>query len=133
MQKTIILFGGRSDERQVSVASAQNVARTLGTPICWFWAPGGAVHEVSVAELIAHERAFENDFAASSEPMARDLAGTLDGYDPDQAVFLLALHGGEGEDGTVQRLLEQRGLPFTGSGSEASAAAFDKGRAKEIV
>src|SRR5206468_1684210 len=57
----------------------------------------------------------------------------LDTVPVDDPVFLLALHGGEGEDGTVQRLLEARKLPFTGSGSAASAAAFDKVRAKKIV
>jgi D-alanine-D-alanine ligase len=51
----------------------------------------------------------------------------------EDPVFLLALHGGAGEDGTVQRMLETRGVPFTGSGSAASAAAFDKARAKELV
>ena len=51
---TIILFGGRSDERHVSVASAQNLARTLGTPapLCWFWAPDGAVHDTAIPELL---------------------------------------------------------------------------------
>jgi D-alanine-D-alanine ligase len=48
-------------------------------------------------------------------------------------VFLLAFHGGAGEDGTVQRALETRGLAFTGSGSTASAHAFDKAVAKSIV
>jgi D-alanine-D-alanine ligase len=88
----IVLFGGRSDERHVSVASAQNVVRTLGAPLAWFWNPNGAVHDVNRDELLA-----------------------------------------QGEDGSVQRLMEARGIPFTGSGSDASAAAFDKGRAKEIV
>src|SRR5439155_17539186 len=58
---TIVLFGGPSDERHVSVASAQNIARALAppTPLCWFWTPEGAVHDVSLAELLAHQRPFE--------------------------------------------------------------------------
>ena len=44
----IVLFGGRSDERHVSVASAQNVVRTLGAPLAWFWAPNGAVYDVNL-------------------------------------------------------------------------------------
>ena len=48
-------------------------------------------------------------------------------------MFLLALHGGAGEDGTIQRMMEQRGIAFTGSGSAASAAAFNKTRAKEML
>jgi len=42
-----------------------------------------------------------------------------------EAVFV-ALHGAFGEDGTVQTLLQQRGLPYTGSGAAASRTAFDK-------
>ena len=48
-----------------------------------------------------------------------------------EAVFI-ALHGEFGEDGQVQKLLEQRGLPYVGSGPEASKAAFDKRISKRI-
>ena len=130
---TIVLFGGRSDERHVSVASGQNVARTLGAPLCWFWSPEGAIHDVSVAELLAHQRPFEIDYRPSRPAIWPDLEQALDTLPVDNPVFFLALHGGEGEDGTVQRLLEARGIPFTGSSADASAAAFDKARAKEMV
>jgi D-alanine-D-alanine ligase len=129
----IVLFGGRSDERHVSVASAQNVVRALGSPLAWFWAPSGAIHDVALDDLLAHERAFVTDFEPKRPAIWPTLEQALDTIPVEDPVFLLALHGGEGEDGTVQRLLEQRGLPFTGSGSEASAAAFDKGKAKDIV
>jgi D-alanine-D-alanine ligase len=129
----IILFGGTSDERHVSVASAQNIVRTLGNALCWFWAPDGRVHDVSSTELLAHQRPFELDFVPSRPAIWPDVEQALDTMPVDDPVFLLALHGGQGEDGTVQRMLESRGIPFTGSGAEASAAAFDKGRAKELV
>lgn len=48
-------------------------------------------------------------------------------------VALLALHGQYGEDGGVQRLLERHGVPFTGSGSYASAIAMNKAIAKDQV
>lgn len=48
-----------------------------------------------------------------------------------EAVFV-ALHGEFGEDGQVQTLLEQRGLPYTGSGPSASRASFDKRLSKEV-
>ena len=47
-----------------------------------------------------------------------------------EAVFI-ALHGTFGEDGQLQAILEERGIPYTGSGVEASALAFDKARAKK--
>ncbi|HEV7919650.1 MAG TPA: ATP-grasp domain-containing protein [Thermoanaerobaculia bacterium] len=130
---TIVLFGGPSDERHVSVASAQAVARTLGEPLCWFWAPNGAVHDVSAPELIAHQRPFELDFLPTRPAIFPDLEQALDTLPVEDPVFLLALHGTGGEDGGVQRLMEARGIPFTGSGSAASEAAFDKGTAKERV
>lgn len=49
-----------------------------------------------------------------------------------EAVFV-ALHGEFGEDGGVQRVLEKMGIPYTGSGPEASEAAFDKVRTKELL
>ena len=136
MSTLIVLFGGTSDERHVSVASAQNVLRALeggGSVLAWFQAPGGAVHDVGVREVLAHERPFVNDFVPSRPAIFPDVEQALDTLPVDDPVFLLALHGTGGEDGTLQRLFEARGLPFTGSGAEASAAAFDKDRAKELV
>jgi D-alanine-D-alanine ligase len=43
----------------------------------------------------------------------------------------LTIHGTFGEDGEIQRILEERGVPYTGDGVEASATAFDKIRSKE--
>lgn len=130
---TIVLFGGSSDERHVSVASAQNVLRALPEALAWFWAPGGAVHDVRIGDVTAHQRPFELDFEPVRPAVWPDLEQALDTLPIEDPVFLLALHGGTGEDGTVQEMLERRGIPFTGSGSAASAAAFDKGRAKELV
>lgn len=129
----IVLFGGRSDERHVSVASAQNIVRTLGSPLAWFWTPDGAVHDVALDDLLNHQRPFENDFHPKRPAIWPTLEQALDTIPVDEPVFVLALHGGEGEDGTVQKMLEERGLPFTGSGAAASATAFDKGRAKTAV
>ena len=131
--QTIVLFGGSSDERHVSVASAQAVVRALPHALAWFWTPEGAVHDVAPADLLAHQRPFEVDFVPARPAIFPTLEQALDTLPVDDPVFLLALHGTGGEDGTVQRMFEERGIPFTGSGSEASAAAFDKERAKQIV
>jgi D-alanine-D-alanine ligase len=57
---------------------------------------------------------------------------------PEQAlididVVFIALHGAYGEDGTVQRILERLGMPYTGSGSFASAIAMNKVLTKEFL
>ena len=132
-QTILVLFGGMSDERHVSVASAQNIVRTLPGVLAWFWAPDGRVFDVAPADLLAHERPFIADFVPARPAIFPTLDQALDTLPVEDPFFLLALHGGEGEDGTVQRMLEKRGIPFTGSNSEVSAAAFDKERAKEIV
>jgi D-alanine-D-alanine ligase len=130
---TIVLFGGPSDERHVSVASAQNIVRALGSPLCWFWAPSGPVHDVAINDLLGHQRPFEIDFQPARPALWPDLEQALDTLPVDDPVFLLALHGTAGEDGTVQQMMERRSIPFTGSGSAASAAAFDKARTKETL
>jgi len=48
-------------------------------------------------------------------------------------VIFPALHGTFGEDGTIQRIMEQRGIRFVGSGSKASALAIDKVATKQIA
>lgn len=129
MNDVIILFGGTSGERRVSVASAQNVATRLAGAELWFWSTSGEVHQVDADELARFDRPFENDFTPK-RPSSGTLAKALDAT---TKTFFLALHGGTGEDGTVQKLLEARKLGFTGSDSTASARAFDKVAAKNIV
>src|SRR5919204_6904313 len=127
----IILFGGTSNERRVSVASAQHVAAVLDEAEAWFLAPTGAVHRVALEELAAFERPFERDFRPAA-PAA--FASVVEAFESQPSrVFLLALHGGEGEDGTIQRMLEARRIAFTGPGADASARAFDKEVAKQVV
>ena len=46
--------------------------------------------------------------------------------------MFLALHGGQGEDGTIQALLDLTGVPYTGSGHLASALAMDKDLSKHL-
>jgi D-alanine-D-alanine ligase len=129
----IVLFGGPSDERHVSVASAQNIAGVLPEALLWFWAPEGAVYDVSAKELLAHEDPFDRDYVPSRPAIWPDIEQALDTLPVEDPIFILGLHGTAGEDGTLQRMLEARSLPFTGSGSVASANAFDKEQAKSIV
>jgi D-alanine-D-alanine ligase len=129
----VILFGGSSSERLVSVASAQNVSRQLPTARLWFLDPTGGIHEVPAEQLAAHERPFERELALAPPPDFGSLSAALAAPGLAETTFFLALHGGDGEDGTIQRKLEERHLSFTGSGSRASADAFDKARAKQLA
>ena len=68
-----------------------------------------------------------------------DVAEVLVGADrsfavpPGTEVAFVAMHGHFGEDGTIQALLRQQGIPHTGSSPEASARAFDKSKSKPVI
>lgn len=105
MKRVAVLRGGPSEEYAVSMRSGASVIETL--------ARGAYVHK----DIIITKQ---------GEWLESGLVRT-----PDQAleavdVVFLALHGAYGEDGKVQRLLERKQLPFTGSRSLASAIAFNK-------
>jgi D-alanine-D-alanine ligase len=131
--RTIVLFGGPSEERHVSVAEAQHIAATLQNADCWYWAPDGAVHDIPRVHLSQHEQPFTNEFAPRLPPMASSLESALDALHGERPAFFITLGGIKGEDGTVQQMLAQRRLPFNGSGASASAAALDKARTKELL
>ncbi len=98
-----VLQGGRSAEREVSLRSGGNVAAALR----------GRGHEVDQVDL-------------DREVWDRLRDGAYD------CVFV-ALHGRLGEDGTVQGMLELLGLPYTGSGVQASAICIDKMRTNRLL
>ena len=133
MRDVVILFGGASSERKVSVASAQNVASLLDQAEAWFWARDGAIHRIDRAALLAQERPFEEEFAPAGPPAYRSLQEALDDPSSRPLTFVLALHGTGGEDGSAQRLFEERRIAFTGPGAAASAKAFDKEWAKQMA
>jgi D-alanine-D-alanine ligase len=101
--KVVVLMGGWSAEREVSLTSGRGIAaacRTLG-------------HDVTEID------------------MDRDVAARLVAAAPD--VVFNALHGTPGEDGSVQGLLDILGLKYTHSGLTTSAIAIDKELTKAIL
>ena len=102
-RKIAVLMGGTSNEREVSLVSGANVAEALALLGC--------------AEVV---------------PVRLDedsLSSLPDGVD---ACFI-ALHGGWGENGGVQRELDARGIPYTGPGAAACALAMDKIATKKVL
>lgn len=96
-----VLAGGTSRERNISLESGEAVAKSLSE----------LGHVVSRVDP-AHVELSDLDWSS---------------FD----VAFLALHGTFGEDGHVQQILEEAGIPFTGSDSVASRLAFSKSAAKE--
>lgn len=97
-----VLMGGPSDEREVSLLSGAAIADALET----------CGHAVTRADITPTDtRAIDRD---------------------DIDVVVIALHGPFGESGEVQRLCEQQGLRYTGSGPRASQLGMDKAAAKQL-
>jgi D-alanine-D-alanine ligase len=103
VSRVAVLKGGRSLERQVSLASGARVEDAL--------------------ERLGHE--------VVGIDVGGDLFTALHDCAPD--VAFIAMHGPGGEDGTVQELLEVLGIPYTGSGVSASARCADKVLAKHAL
>jgi D-alanine-D-alanine ligase len=101
--KVAVLKGGRSLERNVSLRSGAHAEDALGR----------LGHEVIGLDVGA------------------DLVERLRATRPDAA--LIALHGPDGEDGTVQSLLAAIGIPYTGSGPAACMCCTDKALAKHLM
>jgi D-alanine-D-alanine ligase len=138
--KRVTLFlGGSSSERDVSLASGIRIAealRTKGYDVrCVDPAAGPLTPEAEKALLAGGVVKTAPPSQAELARMAREslprLVKNIPSPEAADVVFL-ALHGGYGEDGTIQALLDVVGVPYTGSGHLASAIAIDKGISKEL-
>jgi D-alanine-D-alanine ligase len=134
--KIVLLFGGESSERLVSVATAQNILPSFPPQVpraLWFSTPNESVFEVSEDELKSHQNPFKADFKPAGKAIFKTLEDAFDSVIGKPVVFFIGYHGGKGENGTIQRMLEERNLVYTGSSSKASALAFDKAAAKKLL
>lgn len=99
--KVAVLTGGVGEERQISLLSGQTIAEGLN----------------------------QAGFSVITADITPDDLSILD--DKSIMVFFPALHGKFGEDGQLQRILEQRACAYTGCGPEASRIGFDKVLSKQ--
>lgn len=125
----IILFGGSSEERRVSVASAQNLSQKIPEATLWFWSQTGHIYIMNQTELSLHNDAFIQEFIPNGSPAFNSLEDSIEAM--KNKIVIIGLHGTEGEDGTLQSLLEKHHIHFTGSDSISSKLAFDKRETKK--
>ena len=132
-----VLLGGASSERDVSLASGLRIVaalRTCGHEVIALDPAGDVLSDAEMQALRARN-------VGTEPPSLEALAGLSKGGRlrsdliampeiTEADVVFLALHGGEGEDGTVQALLDMAGVRYTGSGHLASALAMDKDLSK---
>jgi D-alanine-D-alanine ligase len=135
--KIAVLMGGNSAERDVSLASGAGILsglRAAGHDAI------GIDTALGAGQLSAQNKA-EVAGIKKKPPTIRDLSiissettiQTVSSPDLKQVdLVFIALHGGMGENGTIQALLDLIDIPYTGSGVLASAAAMDKHISKKI-
>jgi D-alanine-D-alanine ligase len=133
-------MGGTSSERDVSLASGLRIAEALrsrGHSVRSVDTARGALGEDDERRMLAGGVVKQRP--PTNEELARMNAESL-GETANRLpkrgecdVAFLALHGGRGEDGTIQALLDLAGVPYTGSGHLASALAMDKDLSKHLM
>lgn len=135
--KVLLLAGGDSSEREVSLGSGKAVFEALTRLEHTVW----AIDPATGKSLLAGDGSFPEVESSSSSGIdiptpvgARALARTIDspGFRDVDLVFI-ALHGGSGENGSVQNLLSLAGKKYTGSSMTASAVAMDKALSKLLL
>jgi D-alanine-D-alanine ligase len=135
----VVLFGGQSAEHDVSCTTAAHVV-AAADPSKYRITPIGISQDgewaLTDATDSAHRRAPEQP-PDRLEPVGTTVSPTAfldEAADSGQrTVVVPLLHGPQGEDGTVQGLLELAGLPYVGSGVLGSALAMDKAMAKRVM
>jgi len=135
--KVAVLFGGKSAERDVSLASGAQAIKALRkaghevVAVDTAYGLLGPAEEqellyMGVAQIPPDEKALA--VLQSDSPLALTQSAAL----RDVQVYFLALHGGTGEDGTLQAFLDMAKVAYTGSGHAGSANAMDKDIAKRL-
>ncbi len=135
--KVAVLFGGTTEERDVSLASGAQVVlalREAGHDIVAVDTAMGVLSPEQEEEVL-HARigALPPDQAELDVLATGDLPALMRAPELAEVdVYFLALHGGAGEGGPLQALLDIAGVPYTGSGQLASAVAMDKDVSKRL-
>lgn len=130
-----VMFGGTSSERDVSVASAAQVVKALqsrGHTVVPIDCERGVLPPVEAESFLSHGIAKEPPSIGETRRYAVEKLAT-DPVLKSLDVVFLALHGGLGENGTVQGLLNLLDIPYTGSPLRGSSLAMDKDLTKRLV
>ncbi len=132
-----VLFGGTSEERDVSIASAAQIIpalRALGHEVFAVDTATGRLPAADEQRLLASGVAPTPPSTTALDRMRGRTVAFAPGATEIRSVdvVFLALHGGAGEDGRLQAVLDLAGLAYTGSNHIASAVAMDKDLSKRL-
>lgn len=136
--KIAVLMGGTSPEREISIRTGAGVSRALhalGHEVVLLDTGTGKLLQGGELQAALGNPVGPSALAPTAIPPTAVNAGLqplVHGLSRDVDLVFVALHGGEGENGTLQALLDLARVPYTGSGVLASALAMDKAISKRI-
>lgn len=116
-RQVIVVMGGPSAEYEVSLNTGKSMLENLDPD------------KYDIAKAVIQK---DGHWVFNDEKTLLNVGQALNRLKSEADVVVLAVHGTFGEDGTLQALLEQRGIVFTGSGTAASILAMDKIISNEI-
>src|ERR1700694_892562 len=136
--KITVLMGGTSSERNVSLASGIRILQALrgrGHKVTALDPARGVLSakeekELSTGKVGTEPPTLESLSKVAEGAFLSNLTSMKEVTEAD--VAFLALHGGQGEDGTIQALLDMAHVKYTGSGHLSSALAMDKDLSKKL-
>ena len=126
-----VLFGGASNEREISLESGRNVVYKLSPhkyePIAIFVTPTMELYQLNQQQLVLNStREIIQTLTPDTKILWHDLERLVD-------FVFIGLHGGAGENGSVQGTLEMLGIPYNGSGVFTSALCMDKFKTNQFL
>ena len=131
-RKVVVLMGGTSAEREVSLSTGRQILNALDPDKYTVYALDAASGQNFLPAGITQPLGLLQAADGGAEITTLSQLPQVSLEDRPDVVFI-ALHGKGGEDGTVQGMLEVLGLPYTGSGVLASALAMDKAMSKRVL
>ena len=129
--RVAVLFGGESNEKEISLESGRNVVYKLSPHtydvLPFFVSSSMKLYHIDQSMLVRNSTSeIESLLEGATAIRWHDLSSIAD-------FVFIALHGGKGENGTIQGALEMLQIPYNGSGVLASALCMDKYKAAEAL
>jgi len=129
--RVAVLLGGRSSEREISLESGRNVVYKL-QPHTYEAIPI-FVHETLKLYRIPHNILVRNSTAEIAAQVTADMCIAWSDLPSIADFIFIGLHGGEGENGVIQGMLETLGMPYNGSSVLTSALCMDKYKTTQLL
>jgi len=130
MKNIIIIFGGKSGEHEVSVNSAKSIEQNIDkskflTSVIGISPKGSWIYAENINSITKDGKVIENNQTTlPNEAVVKSLM--------EADIIFPIIHGTNGEDGTLQGLLDIANVPYVGSGVLASAVCMDKVIQKQL-